>query len=421
MLTAASLPGSHGSLGPWPGRARLGLVCLVAFSASLPMAWISLSKLILFIVGLFVLLVQTRSANSTRMRVPVQTTVLILVALSLFAVSLSWTAADFETGLLALVKHAKLLEIVLLVVLVRSWQEARVALLFFLVGQTLLVVLSWLLVAGMAIPYLGKSLDPGVVFSSYLDQGIMLAVSASVLWYLRGHLKIPSWLAFLVALAALANVLLVLRGRTGYIVAFAMLVTALSWRIPQKFRLLALVALPMTLGLVLFQSSNLIRDRVSIVASEVTAYSHNPETVSSSGWRLNSWTRSVSAISEQPLFGHGVGGWTATVKRLQGPSAMKVFGTGSASNPHQEYLLWGVELGIGGIALLIALLISLVHEFKTFSTSIYQAGLSAVVALAIACLFNSSLYDGLIGDYFCVLLGLLMAFGRHQPDGANNV
>jgi O-antigen ligase len=34
-----------------------------------------------------------------------------------------------------------------------------------------------------------------------------------------------------------------------------------------------------------------------------------------------------------------------------------------------------------------------------------------VVALAIACMFNSSLYDGLIGDYFCIVLGLLLGLG----------
>ena len=36
---------------------------------------------------------------------------------------------------------------------------------------------------------------------------------------------------------------------------------------------------------------------------------------------------------------------------------------------------------------------------------------STVVALAIACVFNASIYDALIGDFFCVALGLLLALG----------
>ena len=39
---------------------------------------------------------------------------------------------------------------------------------------------------------------------------------------------------------------------------------------------------------------------------------------------------------------------------------------------------------------------------------------STVVALAIACAFNSSNYDALIGDFFCVLLGLLLALGSSR-------
>jgi len=40
---------------------------------------------------------------------------------------------------------------------------------------------------------------------------------------------------------------------------------------------------------------------------------------------------------------------------------------------------------------------------------------STLVALAVACLFNSTLYDGLIGDFFCVLIGLLLALGLSKP------
>ena len=99
------------------------------------------------------------------------------------------------------------------------------------------------------------------------------------------------------------------------------------------------------------------------------------------------------------------------VKRLQGPSATEVFGSGESSNPHQEYLLWGVELGVGGIALLLALLVSLMRDALRFPPPVSRSLISVTVALAVAALFNSILYDGLIGDYFCVILGLLMALG----------
>jgi O-antigen ligase len=109
--------------------------------------------------------------------------------------------------------------------------------------------------------------------------------------------------------------------------------------------------------------------------------------------------------------GHGVGSWISTVKRFEGASASAVFGDSNSSNPHQEYLLWGVEYGVGGTLLLIAIFFSFVKDSLAFRKPVARATISVTVALSVACLFNSALYDGLVGDFFCVTLGLLMSYG----------
>jgi O-antigen ligase len=100
-----------------------------------------------------------------------------------------------------------------------------------------------------------------------------------------------------------------------------------------------------------------------------------------------------------------------TIKRLEGRAATQIFGEGKAGNPHQEYLLWGVELGLGGTLLLMSLMACIVRDALRFKTSITRTIISVVAAMAIACMFNSTLYDALIGDYFCIALGLLIALG----------
>ena len=84
------------------------------------------------------------------------------------------------------------------------------------------------------------------------------------------------------------------------------------------------------------------------------------------------------------------------------------------SNPHQEYLLWGVELGVFGIILLLSFFICLLRDSLKFSINIQRSMIAVTLATACACLFNSTLYDGLIGDYFCVILGLIFAWGIHD-------
>jgi O-antigen ligase len=131
----------------------------------------------------------------------------------------------------------------------------------------------------------------------------------------------------------------------------------------------------------------------------------------SEGWRLNAWRRSLQAITDKPLVGHGVGGWTPAIRQHEGATYIKNFGTASSSNPHQEFLLWGVEMGLVGMALLIGMMATIAIDARAFPVAASRTTWSIVMAMVISCLFNSSLYDDLIGDYFCVALGLSMALG----------
>ena len=74
-----------------------------------------------------------------------------------------------------------------------------------------------------------------------------------------------------------------------------------------------------------------------------------------------------------------------------------------------------MQLGIPGILLLVALMISITRDTLGMETMHARAAQSTLIALSVACLFNSSIYDALIGDFFCVALGLLMALGLRKP------
>lgn len=404
--------------------ARMALVCLVALSVSLPMAWISLAKVLLFVAGLGYVganwLHKRHDAPLNQLWTP--RAVLALVVVS--ALSLAWTEVELHTALASLLKHAKLLGIVLLIGLIRTEREARLAVLVFAVGQVFVLLSSWLLYAGMPLPWAlheqGVQATPDtlyVVFSgSYLDQSIMFGAVAAVFWHLRAEKLWPQGLGIGLALLALANVFLVLKGRSGYAIALTSLALAAMWAMPRRLQLLTLILTPVLVLSGLSLGSAQVQERVLKIWHESKNYAQAPqqETESSSGWRLNAWRRSLQAIQEQPLNGYGVGSWTPAVKRQEGNAAERIFGAGNNSNPHQEYLLWGVELGIAGILLLCALLACVVRDALRFSTACKRATLSVTAAIAIACLFNSALYDDLMGDYLCVSLGLLLALGLRQ-------
>lgn len=392
------------------------MVCFVALSVSLPMAWISLAKVLLFAIGLVYLFINHASHRRDDTLSDYLFPSVILISLIAFATSLVWTVADLDTALMTLVKHAKLLEIVLLVSLIRTKREALIGITAFALGQFFLLACSWLMAVGVPIALVHNPTGKYVVFSTYLDQSIMFAASAGVFWNLRSVFCRQAWVGAVIATAALVNVLLLLEGRTGYATALTVLSLLVMWAMPKRIRLVTLIVTPALILAGLFLGSTQVQERVSKIVRESQNYAKQTETDSSSGWRLNAWHRSVQAIEESPWYGHGVGSWTITVKRLQGDTAAKTFGSGNSSNPHQEYLLWGVELGLAGTLLFMAFLVSCLWDARRFPTGSQRALYSVVAAMAVACLFNSTLYDGLIGDFFSVAIGLLMALGiRSTP------
>lgn len=379
-------------------------------AVGLPMAVVSISKGLLLLGALGLVLWPAlrgqRDLAAARLRSPA----LILAALAFLALTLFWTTVPQGEALGALGKHAKLLVIPILVLFLRTRREALVALAWFAGAQVFLLLSSWLLVLGVPVPWAtaDTALVDHAVFTNYLGQSIMTATAAAVCWHLRSFLPRP-WMhqaAIAVVALGLANTLFVMPGRTGHVVAIAVISLALLWLLPRRVRFAGLLA-PVAVAALLMVVSEPVRYRASLVVDESLAFAERSENRSSSGERLNFWHRSIQAIAERPWTGFGVGSFNKQYKRLDAGHGNPA--TYGVRNPHQEFLLWGVEGGIGAMLLLCALLYGLYRDLCLGERPAARAGASAMAALLISCMFNSILFDAAIGDFFCVTIGLLMA------------
>jgi O-antigen ligase len=399
---------------------RLVVICLAAASVGLSIAIISIAKLLLLGCVMAVPLLARNWPKNGAPLTKTWTPWAVLAVLLALVLSLLWTVAPQEQALGSLSKYGKLLIIIAMMALIRERREAMYALGAFALAQLLVVASSWLLFAHLPVAWASSrtTLSHYTVFSGYLDQGIMSAVFAAVCWHLRSLVpgRYGPHMAAVVAAASLANVFFVLAGRSGQVVGVALLSLAIMWQLPKKYRIAA-VALPFLLMLVLFVSSPTMRERLTLVKTEVQAYSPQRDTNTSSGVRLTFWRTAVQLIAQRPLAGAGIGSWSTEYNRIEhqkNPTHRDIAPNG---NPHQEYLLWGVQLGVPGLLLIAALMLSVLRDTLKMETPYARAAQSALLALAVACLFNSTLYDGLIGDFFCVLIGLLLALGLSKPAG----
>lgn len=396
---------------------RLAVVCIAAASVGLSMAIISVAKFLLLLCGLLALFFNFRSTNKDQPALNAYTPVAILTVILSFAASLLWSIAPEADALGSVAKYGKLLVVVLILYLIRNRREALCALCAFMGAQIFLLVSSWLLFFQVPLPWAtsNMALTQYAVFSSYLDQGIMSSVLAALCWHLRSLMpgRFGRHAAVVLALVALSNVFFILSGRTGHVVAIALVSLAIMWELPKKYRA-AVVAVPFLLALLLFASSSKVRDRLTLVKTEVQSYSTQTASTTSSGIRLGLWRSAVDIIGQHPIAGTGVGSWSTEHNRLQrshNPAHIDIQGNG---NPHQEYLLWGVQLGVPGILLFIGLMLSVWRDTQSMPSLYSRSTLSVLAALAVACLFNSSIYDALIGDFFCIAIGLFLALGLQQ-------
>lgn len=393
---------------------RLLLVCLIAASVGLPIAIISLSKAVLLLFALGALLTLRRRPAPTMQLNVTATSTAILLALGVLALSIAWSDAPLPEALDAWVKHAKLLVIPVLLWLIRSERDAKLALMSFMGAQALLLLGSWLLRLGVPVPWATSrmALTHYAVFSSYLDQAIMSSVAAALCWHLR-HFAPGRWgrqFMLLIVMLAIGNVLFVMHGRTGHVVLIALVSLAIMWELPKSYRLLGSV-IPFVVVAAVMLGSPMVRERMMAVTQEFNSYAETGGTNSSSGERLNYWSRSAESITQHPLAGSGVGSWNSEYRRLdQGKGPLH---SQSVRNPHQEFLLWGVEAGVIGILLLCNILWAVYRDSLRMNLSMARATQSLLAAMVIACLFNSSLFDATIGDFFCVALGLMLALGWH--------
>lgn len=388
----------------------------MAFAVGLPTAAVSISKTLLVVSALFILLWPSRRAPDTATARLCGPPVLV-GALLLLALTVLWATVPTADALDALVKHAKLILIPILVLLLRTRREALIALGAYVAAQSILLLSSWLLAWGVDVPWATAqwALRDSAVYTNYLAQSIMTAVFAAVCWHLRGHLPRP-WMrhaAVGLAAAGLANTLFVMPGRTGHLVAIAMVSLAVFWHLPRRLQLAGVLAPPLVAALLLLVSQP-VRDRAVMVVSESVAFATSNDTHTSSGERLNFWHRSVQAIAERPWTGFGVGSFNREYNRLDaGRGNPRTFGV---RNPHQEFLLWGVEAGIAGMLALCLLLACLWRDLGQGEQAAARAGTSVMAALLISCMFNSTLFDAAIGDFFCVTIGLLTALSlRTSP------
>ena len=383
-------------------------VCALAVSVSLGAAVVGIAKLLTLIAFLGQLWRDGWPGVRNRVQQLPSVVVVIGLALLWFGLSGFWTEADSAAASKAFFRHARIFWLVPVLYLIRSPADALKVLFWLAAAQLFVVLASWLMWLGVPVPFVTDRYERhlGVVFTGHLEQPVMTTLLVVLLWHLRDTWTrafpglVNRTRLFLAVFLAIANVFVIMTGRTGYLVMLVFIGMMVWTSSPKRWR--AVLALtPLLVAIFFFQMSPRFHDRVLEVRDDVLNYQQG-HIETSQGLRLEMWRVALQAVQDKPWFGHGVGSYSNVYVTYHGRDR------NGSNNPHQQYLFWLVEFGAVGLMLLLCFFIALLRDARYLPQGAKSALVSTVAIAAVMSLANCPFFGVEMGEFFLVsMAGLL--------------
>ena len=338
-------------------------------------------------------------------------------------VGMLYTPAPWEWSSLNWGKYTKFVYAIVLMLLLHgrpAWQ--RRSLLAFEIGMLFILVSTWLNIWFILPWSASKALGWGNshhVLYDHIVQNVMMGffVAYALSKLSRSASRVWNACYAVVALLALVSVTHLSTGRTGLIVVAGTLVAFLFARIGVRRALLAVPILLIGLG-ALLMTSEVMLSRFQQATIELQNVDNDRK--SSIGHRAYNYKTTPRLIAEKPLFGHGTGAYHIEICRvLDDPNECQTYRWHS----HNQFLFFGADHGLLGVALYIALIFSAARVAWRAQNQPHRLMLFGLLgALVSDSLINSPLFSARESHFFLYLLALLVVMCRdtHQSTAAKS-
>jgi O-antigen ligase len=319
-----------------------------------------------------------------------------LGALAMFGISvLGLLYGHVDKGALSDVKTFLLIP--LLIILFQEERIRRYAWWGFLASMLLTLVLSYLIFFHL-LPEIKADkmlpIRPGTVLIGSIAQNFLMAFTTFLLATKARFAEtrfLRAVFAFFSLLAAI-NVLFMVPSRTGQVVLVLLMGFYLFEWLHWKGVIVASLVIVLVAGVIYGMPTTAVHIRISQLFQEYGEWQPDraAHIESSTGLRMEFYHNSLKIIRENPLFGVGTGGFAGAYKKQIQNSPMV-----ASDNPHNQYLLTAVELGLVGLS---ALLILFAIQWRTAAR--FPRGQDKMLAYALLlAIITGSLFNSLLTDH----------------------
>jgi O-antigen ligase len=341
----------------------------------------------------------------------------IFILIGLYFAGLFYGEASVKEALNEFVDMASLLLIPIMIPFFRDEKVRNNALNLFLLTMTITLFLSYLIWFDL-LPenqFIKGNSSDATVFMLHITQNLLMAFSA-FLFAIRSR-QSANWkikLLFIVlTILAVANVTVMVGGKTGYVVLIILTIYYfLAW-LRWKGIFWAVLAIAMFGIFTYLSPSSTMHQGVKEFFMDVSEKNildrHSPEVKeTSTGYRMMFYKNTMKIIFEQPILGVGTGGYPQAYSKVVKDTKMP-----STVNPHNEYIMVTSQLGLLGLCAFLYLFLMqwrLASDLHSKFDKIIARGL--VLTILSASMVTSTLMDHTERTFYIWMSALL--FGGYM-------
>ena len=389
---------------------KAAFFCVVAFMIFIPVST-ALMNLFIFLTFLFVLF----SGNIKNNLILIWSNSVSRAALLLFFVliaSLNWTI-DSSEAVDILKKYNELWYIAIMLPIFNSESRRQIGIIAFLISMAIILFGVYLLYFEIILPIewtlKGRkhhfNLDGG--FASHILTNILMAFTM----FIAAHKTILSKMIFklpylILTIFSFYYVLFISTGTSGQILALSLILLFVI----QQTGVRSILFIPVILAVITFitfsNESNSMRD----AADKLAVRYHHLTTKDTAGnnTRPRIYITTLKLIRDEPWIGTGVGSFEEALRSKQ--PEFYAATTIARQNPHNEYLMISVQLGLAGIIMLLYLFYTQAASSEKISIKEYKfLAQGLVVLIVIGCAGNSMILDSREGHFWAYFSALLFS------------
>ena len=375
---------------------------MIALGLSIPIS-VALDNILIGLIAILWLLSGNwRGKAATVRQNPVAVAALVLFGLLVVGV----TYGNGNTGVLM-----KYIDLLLIPVFLAFFQDAKTrerALLAFCIAAVASVVVSHLAYLNLLShsSLLPREAYYPIGFKGSITHSLIVAFAAYLFaLYAREERNRTYRVGYIaLALAAAHNVVFMGWGRTAYLVLALLFLYFFVVTLGRR-GLAAFCGLAAAIFATAYIGSATFQQRINDFIQQFKGWQPGVPSDDSVGERFEFFVNSLRLIRDHPLFGSGTGSFPAEYARIVADQNML-----ATVNPHNEYLLIAVQIGLIGLASLIYLFYRQWRYAGELAPLFYRdLARGLVLTFVVGCLFNSLLLDHTEGLLFAWMTALVFA------------